>query len=686
MAAFALLQVVEPVMHGLGLPDWVLQAVVIGLGLGLPVTALLAWAYDLGATGIERTPSDGKGRGWRTAALVLLGLLLAAPGVAWYVVFRGRPGTAPGPSAGGPSVAVLPLVNVSGEAENEYFSDGLSEEILNTLAQVPGLRVPARTSSFAFKGKALDVGRIADALHVAAVLEGSVRKVGGRIRVTVQLVDARNGYHLWSQTFDRELKDVFAIQDEISRAIAAALELKLAPAGALPSGRPGATTNPAAYESYLKGRQALGERNPASIEKARAHFERAVALDPGFAMALADEAMAEVMLSRDEYGSVPVPQAVARARASLERARALAPDNPEVLGAVGLIELEASRPERALLALDRALQQNPSSAELRMWRRGALLALGRYDEALASIADAIQVDPLSKIALLNYADDLQRFGRDEEVNRAVARLRAIDESWGLQALGAIAAARGDRVDAVRHLVPALQQGREPVEPVLGQVLAEVGLREEALSVAKNRPIDVVAALGDFSQVLQRSREAAEPSLADYTAQTWYGLGLYVTGRTAEAASQAVSVLESPPGPYLPPSTLAVLADAARRGGQAVEAAKARELAGTRLAQQASAGMLDLYLDYARAVLAAYDGRDEDAARRITGLASAEHPVVGPADLRMPVFSRLSRRPDFLAAAGRLDATLSRQRDEVVAMLCGSRRVSPTWQPQPATCA
>src|SRR5262249_37532039 len=192
IVAFAILQIIEPIMHGLGLPDWVLKPVVIALGLGVPITILFAWAYDISPSGIERTPSPAgasahpSARAYRALVLAGVGLLLASPVVIYYLSGR-QPPAAVAASAGGPSVGVLPFVNMSDDPGNEYFSDGLSEEILNALAGIPGLRVPARTSSFAFKGQAQDVAKIAASLRVDHILEGSVRKAGQKVRVTAQL-------------------------------------------------------------------------------------------------------------------------------------------------------------------------------------------------------------------------------------------------------------------------------------------------------------------------------------------------------------------------------------------------------------------------------------------------------------------------------------------------------------------
>jgi TolB-like protein/Flp pilus assembly protein TadD len=679
LVSFALLQVIEPVMHGLELPDWVLKVLVIGLGLGLPVTILLAWAYDLKATGIERTPSAGPGRGWRTVALVAIGLALAAPGVAWYLIYRGRDA---GP-AGGPSVAVLPFVNMSGDPENEYFSDGLSEEILNALAQVPGLRVPARTSSFAFKGKTLDVTKIAEALRVATVLEGSVRKAGGRVRITAQLVKAVDGYHLWSQTFDRELKDVFAVQDEISTAITGALKLQLAPAAAGGARKAGSTTNTSAYEAYLKGRQALNERTRASLEKSIVHFQRAVALDPGFAVAYADLAIATVLLSRGNYGGLPQPEAVARARTALEKAQALAPDRPEVLGAAGLIELNDLKPERSLQFLDRALAINPNDTEAHSWRRFGLEALGRFEAALQATGDAVRSDPLSRLALANYIEKLDQFGREAELGPALERLRALDEGWWLEALGSIEANRGDRVAAVRHLLPALQQGRETAGQGMAFILAELGLRQEALRMAKEG-LQVYLALGDHPRALEVAQAAHRKTPDDAFTHAGMFLALYGAGRFAEAAEHAAQLDRAVHGMGTGPGFLLLMADAARSSSRGAEAASYRARADQLILRMQRDGVAQRFSAFERCGLAAYDGRDDEAVALLEGLVSAT--TVGRTDLQVPLFARLRGRPDFQALQKRLDAALANQRRQVVELLCGPQRLSATWQPAPETCA
>ena len=222
IAAFAVLQIVEPVMHGLHWPDAVLSYVVVALAAGFPIVVTLAWIFDVQGGRLERT--EGGRPGIRRLLLLAgIGVLAAAPGLIWYFGFRGRSQTPPA----SPSIVVLPFANLSGDKENDYFSDGMTEEIINALANVEGVHVVARTSAFSFKGKNLDVRKIGAELNVATVLEGSVRREGNQLRVFAQLIGVADGYHLWSKSYDRELKGVFSVEDELARAIVLALKPKL---------------------------------------------------------------------------------------------------------------------------------------------------------------------------------------------------------------------------------------------------------------------------------------------------------------------------------------------------------------------------------------------------------------------------------------------------------------------------
>ena len=231
-----------------------------------------------------------------------------------------------------PSIAVLPFANMSGDKEQEYFSDGLAEEIINALAQIPDLKVTARTSAFAFRGKEQDITKIAEALKVSTILEGSVRRSGNRIRVTAQLINAKDGYHLWSQRYDREMEDVFAVQDDIAAAIALALRIKLG--GKAEAMRPYRPKLPA-YEACLKGRYYLMKNTPDALVQAKAYLEQAISLDSAYAEPHAE--LGAMYLIQSAWELRPVSETMSLARKEAQKAIDLSPEEPRahiVLGAV----------------------------------------------------------------------------------------------------------------------------------------------------------------------------------------------------------------------------------------------------------------------------------------------------------------------------------------------------------------
>jgi len=410
IAVFAVLQIIEPIMHGLHWPDSALSYVVVALASGFPIVVALGWIFDVKAGRIERTPpaSPAGGpqdlRGLRLALLlVCIGLLAAVPGLVYYFVLRGarpgaeersRPAVAASESGAGPSIAVLPLVNLSSDKEQEYFSDGLTEELLNLLAKVPGLRVAARTSSFAFKGKNEDVGAIAQKLNVATILEGSVRKAGDRIRITAQLINVADGHHLWSETYDRKLIDVFEVQDEIAQAVVAALKLKLLQA---PTSKDRRTANPEAYNQYLLGRQFYVRHNLDSYRRAAQAYEKALALDPGYAPAWAGLAAATLFRAYEAESAAAVREGKERAFAAAEKAVALGPDLAEGYVARGLVRALAQWDwDGARSDLERALALGPENADaLVVYPHTLLRPFGRLPEAVATLRKAIELDPLN---------------------------------------------------------------------------------------------------------------------------------------------------------------------------------------------------------------------------------------------------------------------------------------------------
>jgi serine/threonine protein kinase/tetratricopeptide (TPR) repeat protein len=305
--------------------------------------------------------------------------------------FSGRTtvATTPKPSPVTKAIAVLPLANMSADPENEYFSDGMTEEIINALAKVPGMQVASRTSSFAFKGKEVDIRQIGEKLGVTSVLEGSVRKVGNRVRITAQLINVENGYHLWSETYDRQLEDVFAIQDDISRAIVEALKLRLGSDG---SQLVAPTKNIEAYTLYLKGRFFYNKFTGAGLRKGLDFFQQSLLQDPGYARSYAGIADCWTQLADDWV--VP-DDAYPRAKAAATRALQQDPELVEAITSLGKVlcwyEWEFTAAERQLR---RAVALNSNYAEAH-WALGSVLpTVGLLGEAVEELRKALTLDPL----------------------------------------------------------------------------------------------------------------------------------------------------------------------------------------------------------------------------------------------------------------------------------------------------
>ena len=322
---------------------------------------------------------------------------------------------------GGESIAVLPFANLSGDPDFEYFSEGIAEEIINALTHLPGLRVAARTSSFAFRGPGIDLSEVGARLKVRTVLEGSVRRAGNRLRISAQLVKVGDDSNLWSERYDREMTDIFAIQDEIAKAIANRLRVSLGEGGA-PLVTP-ATDNLDAYHLYLKGRHYLAQRG-LGLKKALECFDQALALDPNYALAYAGLADACTVLA--EYGLAPPNVMRRKARAAVERALELAPDLAEVHCAAGALSFICDWAwSAASHDLQRAVELNPRCVAARQWLSYYLVFIeGRVEEGLAHARRAIELDPLAPLLVMQLGMTLTGAGRYEE---AVASFRRAGE-------------------------------------------------------------------------------------------------------------------------------------------------------------------------------------------------------------------------------------------------------------------
>jgi TolB-like protein/Flp pilus assembly protein TadD len=395
-------QAAEFLLESFGAPQWVLQTLIILLVLGFPIALVLAWAFELTPAGLERDHAPAAAREPVPAAAVAL------------------PPTPP--ESPGQSIAVLPFVDMSADRDQEYFSDGLSEELLNLLAKVPGLHVASRTSAFSFKGKQEDIRTIAEKLRVRHVLEGSVRKAGNHLRVTAQLIKAEDGYHLWSENYDRPLDNIFAMQDEIALAVVDALKVTLM--GEAPTVR---ETSTEAYNLYLQGIHFFKLRSPDSLNRAVELLEKAVEIDPSYAPAWswlsgayavrggsgsfigwersveASRAAVQRALELDpeEYNSwISLGQLKsyydwdwAGAQSDLERARELAPNASEVYEGLARLSRTHGRLEESIAHCDRAIELDPLNWTAHSDRARALMYQGRLDEAEAGFRNLIHLNP-----------------------------------------------------------------------------------------------------------------------------------------------------------------------------------------------------------------------------------------------------------------------------------------------------
>jgi TolB-like protein len=443
VVAWVAIQAASIALPAFDAPAWALRVLILLFALGLPLALVLAWVLELTPEGPKLTA--GK-IGNRRMAWLSIGL--AALALAWF--FYGQPALRSRDVvlAQDRSIAVLPFVNMSGDPANDYFSDGLAETTLDMLAQVQNLKVIARTSSFAFKGKDIDMREIGKALGAAHLLEGSVQQAGDTVRVTVQLIRAADGSHLWSRHFDRRMSDVFKIQDEVATAVVDALQVALT----RPEQRrlvQKRTDNVAAYQEYLKGIALLPERNVPDMRKAVQHFERAIQLDPGYARAYAAAHDAYYLL--DQYGSISDADR-ARADRHLARALALGPDLGEVHVAHAAALERATELPAAEAEYRRGLQLAPGYATGYQWY-GEFLAnnYGRFDEALRLLEKATALDPLSPVIGDVMIFTLGQSGRLDEAmalsDRVIAEHPDIARNFNGRA--ALYHQRGDLVGALR---------------------------------------------------------------------------------------------------------------------------------------------------------------------------------------------------------------------------------------------
>ena len=498
--AWLILQVSDVVLEVVDAPEGSLRLIAIVLALGFPFALILAWAFEITPDGIKleseldrsQLPADASARKLDIATIAVLSLAIVL--LLWdnlggrsdparVTMERAPPALVPAPD--GPrdlSIAVLPFVNMSPDPDNEHFSDGLSEEVLNVLARMQDFRVAGRTSSFAFKGKQEDLRAIGERLGVANILEGSVRKQGNDIRVTAQLIDARNGYHLWSDTYDRRLDDIFAIQDEIATEVVKALRLTLLDTDEAVISQT-VKGDVEAYNHYLRGQSHVRLRTRSGLERALEEFQQAILIDPDYAPPYAGIAMVYALF--DNYGYRSLAETNELAHRALERALALDPQSDEAWAVRGLLLGQGPRaPQRraeARAALERAVEINPNNAFAQLWLANMLFP--DYEAARAALRRAYELDPLSPVIIYRRAMDAVEWQDPAGIERFQGELQEVAPDWFItwQAAGTAAQRAGRLAEAALAFERAVELNPEYAGSLapLAASLEMLGYRDRA---------------------------------------------------------------------------------------------------------------------------------------------------------------------------------------------------------------
>jgi tetratricopeptide (TPR) repeat protein len=562
------------------------------------------------------------------------------------------------------------------------------------LAQFPGLRVAARTSSFQFKGMNQDIAKIADTLHVAHILEGSVRKSGTRLRITAQLIKADDGFHLWSHSYDRELDDIFAVQDEIARAISDALKVKLAlDATSGTAQRPAVipAANTQAYEAFLRGRRLIHRRGRESLEDAVRHLERALRLDETFAPAHAHLGIATSLLleSPQSYGELSLEEVQRRATPHFERALELEPKLAEAHGGLALLTMNSGDLTVSIAYARRALELNPSYIDAMNWLYLALGSLGEYQEQEATIERILTVDPLSIIGRLNYAIRLSS-------RRQIERSHELSDKLLEQNLWAGYTSHADT--AIYHegkvaegLSWSLQAyAADPGDMLSNTYLVQsfnwVGEHDEARRVSDSLTYMVDIAEGRIDDAIKSSQRklALDPKNQDVIVTA--ADVLYFAGRFDEARPLYERLLDFLPegrpinNAHDPTIRMAL---SRRKAGDELGAQAAIETVKNDLEKRYSLGFDNQFLRRADAMLAAYNNDPNTA---LAALNSAlQLGLRNPLFFDEPVFEDMQDDSHFIALREELAGFLATEHRKMLQLICFNNPAPGAWQPLQKTC-
>src|SRR5947207_3143357 len=484
VVAWLLIQIATQVFPFFEIPNWAVRLIVLVIIVGFPIALIIAWAFELTPEGLKRTEVADAAPTPRSSHRAWIYVVIIAGAISVGIFFLGRYTTSKssvGTELSGKSIAVLPFDNLSRDPDNAYFAEGIQDEILTRLAKVADLKVISRTSTQKYKSAPDNLRDIAKELGVSNILEGSVQRAGDQVRVTVQLINATTDAHLWAESYDRALTDIFTVESEIAKTIADTLRAKLTGSEErMMSKKP--TANPEAYELYLKGRFFWNKRTGVDLRKSIDYFDQAVAKDPSYALAYAGLADAYVLLSG--FGAASPKDSLPEAKAAAEKGR-------DLDGTLG--EAHASLAQ-ALLAYDfnfaranrefrRAIELNPNYATAHHWYGESVLTpLGQFEDGVAELKRALQLDPLSVIINADVATVLTSARRYDESIEQLRKTLEMDPSfyYAHYNLGEALEMKGLTEDAVAEYQKATTLNDDPVpQALLGHLYAKMGRKDEA---------------------------------------------------------------------------------------------------------------------------------------------------------------------------------------------------------------
>ncbi len=597
-------------------------------------------------------------------------------------------------SYGESSIAVMPFVNMSDDAENEYFSDGMAEELLNLLAKIPRLRVISQSSSFSFKGKGFTIPQVAAQLNVGFVLEGSVRKFGNKLRITAQLIEARSDTHLWSETYDRTLDDLFAIQDEISAAIVDQLkgQLKL-DIGAAPKAT--GTVNTEAHDAALRGRYLLAQRKRGTKVRAVAEFEKALSLDPGFALAHAELSMALLL---GGCGDMTDDQCMASIELHVEQAMALDPGLAEAHAAKAFLSFEQSNPDEARVHFRRAIEINPNYAQAYVWMANMGL-FSSQEEAFAGREAAARLDPLSPLSNYSYIGALLARNRLEQANQQIEQYESIDPKGAAVLRAAVSSLGGHWASYILEYLELASGGSEALtyswgaaEDMMWQ-LAAIGLEDEALRMSDGDNFEVQMWLGDPEAAIALAQAGLKDDPDNIGAQLNMAHTLAHAGRYQEARPWLEKgwhffgriTLEWGNSSFMGHIAQALIATL-REAGDVAGANRVLAEFRDYVHQYRDAGIVmtgrDTSVDFLEGIIAYLAGERDKGLALISKAAEEGYWIRPPAAFQQTMY----QDPGFAAILEGQKVRQAREREKVLAVACADDYpYAAVWQPTEETC-